>query len=1353
GGRPDKESEAHVAQATQHVHAFVTKYRYRFQNPRIRKLVASLLSLDPASRPLPLSLLMTPIARPDKEGDDKCEEFPLFPKAFGEALLPLCVVIQSNPVYMAADMRIDLLVHNLPYLILMLVPRDILLEHLKKIGSINIDKEPEADRHIFEAVRKLVSRSCPDVDNNTLSAAGPQVYESSQIQQFTFFQNQEYVHRPEATNGEHQATTRSPPAAYAAVLADWEKHLSRNMTELLLLLFPTGSIVPEAELEGTDGSNGDRDVLFVVVGMITSAGHAGSHPRARQALRSLVAALECIPHTADTEESLYASGQFGGVADTGSVYSLFVDYLWPVLLSLIATRSDANLLSYSAHAAVKLAELSVIIAEMSAPSGDSATSLEAIRTAMHTFVATYLQQVFQRAPPGNNFSARTPSRVVSSSTASTHSPDPAHLPPRAAEAVKLAVLEALPEFAALLPPCSQEPDSAQNQNIRGPQDAPISSLTVPPIIAQSLSPGPEPSRQNKEESGGKSPDRGLTLPYLMCFLNDPNPQVRVAFCRLAPKCANVLGPFAADVALLPYFTQTLSKEVGDDRLTLAALMGATELLEGYKTVPDEGPNSVHRESVMRFAESAVPYLCHPNVTIQAAVKGLLCNITKRHIGEALQYVYLRRRAFADLRGADYLPKGWRCFADLEGLYPVSYDLVLGQQATEVLQDKIGAARIELAKKFYRGPASHGVALGEPGPVSTSGPMQIIRVPISNPNVPAILPYSLIAEADGPLGFEGHETLYVSRKKLQIVNEIRGVLGSEAESYGMYGHRRVRAQRLHLQCRAGVDPPTIEATESQPEARAVAQEASPVAADHNSKWAPDVDHHFDGSLCFIQSASIPPAGGIDMDSATGSNDSSGYSLATPTAWRPGGFLVGTIYDFEYDFGDAVIPHDGLGSSAQLAGGRGAAHRTPVVAVDASDDGRLIMAMGGNGTLRAWRGHILEEDIAPTSSKIVTLPDEEIHQTAVSHYNFPMKAMRNCKSVVVGGSTPSLYVYRMDAPGNEPVVSFKAPTTTTGTTSVLFDGGISAIESLDTDVENVVVAANHHGSVFGFDVRAGRCVFSVAEPDRPVGVPTSILCSSDGRTTVLGTRSGFVRLFDVRYLSHRTRTYKLSQEGAGVGVLPITAMCNSFQGGNKSFWLAEGTRGMMALYDFTSLDADIRPIKLMLSAEQPGSINLPVLADMGSQPRQNFLVGADVLTQRVKECADPSSLTVRSMLEISTSRGGPWTLLSAGNDAIVRYWQPQEAGIAVPLSNQSPRVPLQLGGVQVMTNPRCVTPTGSQASTMARAQGSADTPAPDEGDFGLKVADGHRDTILDMCVFSLQYDVLVTAGRDGLIKIWR
>ncbi|KAF4756440.1 phosphoinositide-3-kinase, regulatory subunit 4 [Perkinsus olseni] len=114
---------------------------------------------------------------------------------------------------MAADMRIDLLVHNLPYLILMLVPRDILLEHLKEIGSIKKDGEPAAACHVFEAVRGLVSKNCPDVDNNTLSA----VYESSQSQQFAFFQNQEYVQRPEATNGEHQATTRSLPAVHTAV--------------------------------------------------------------------------------------------------------------------------------------------------------------------------------------------------------------------------------------------------------------------------------------------------------------------------------------------------------------------------------------------------------------------------------------------------------------------------------------------------------------------------------------------------------------------------------------------------------------------------------------------------------------------------------------------------------------------------------------------------------------------------------------------------------------------------------------------------------------------------------------------------------------------------------------------------------------------------------------------------------------------------------------------------------------------------------------------------------------------------------------------------------------------------------
>jgi len=31
--------------------------------------------------------------------------------------------------------------------------------------------------------------------------------------------------------------------------------------------------------------------------------------------------------------------------------------------------------------------------------------------------------------------------------------------------------------------------------------------------------------------------------------------------------------------------------------------------------------------------------------------------------------------------------------------------------------------------------------------------------------------------------------------------------------------------------------------------------------------------------------------------------------------------------------------------------------------------------------------------------------------------------------------------------------------------------------------------------------------------------------------------------------------------------------------------------------------------------------------------------------------------------------------------------------------------------------------------------------------------HRDAILDMCTVSLQCDILVTAGRDGLVKLWK
>ncbi|KAF4669236.1 phosphoinositide-3-kinase, regulatory subunit 4 [Perkinsus chesapeaki] len=1453
GGRPDKESESHVAQATQHVH-----------NPRIRKLITSLISLDPASRPLPASLLAMSFSRAD-QGDGSNE--PLFPVAFGEGLLTLNMVMQSNPIYMAADMRIDLIAHNLPYLILMLVPRDLLLQCLRRMHYLTVTAP--SYKEILSAVTSLVSDGCPDIDTNTLSA----VYESSQTQQMSFFQNQqEYVQRPEAVNGDQTATPHYDPLAcgglddgkkfphptlrpscckafYGMLLslwrrsaeahcqggkveADWEEHLSGNMSELMLTLFPKDPIVPEVEVEGSDGSGGDRDILSILISIITSAGHAGSHPRTRQvslmmlgelllppfgpytapafeALRSLVAAMECVPYTADaSDESLYASGQLGGVADTGAVYTLFVDYLWPVLLSLIATRSDANLLAYSAHAAVRLAQLSVTIGEMASPSGNSATSLPAIKAAMRNFVATYLQQVFQRAPPGTNFSARTPSgRVVSSTSAGGLSPDPAQLPPRAAEAVKLAVLEALPKFASLLPPCSQTPESMPGS---GGSTQGNGTLTPWSVVKNSHSLRAKcdiPDCSAGVEAPGRStPDRGLTFPYLMCFLNDPSPQVRVAFCRLAPECASVLGAFVADVALLPgpqslrpsmfcgivfviyvsdwgrlafanvrlepslpagwlYYTQTLSKDLGDDRLTLSALHGATSLLEDYKRpAVDDGPNSVHRESVMRFAESAVPYLCHPNAYIHSAAKKLLCGTIREHIGDALQYIYLRRRSFNDLKNAPYLPKGWRCFGDLEGLCPVPYELVLGDQAEGgSARNEVEAARVELAKKFYRaGAAGHGGGFGEPAPVSTSGPIQIIRVPISNPNVQAIYPYYLIAEADAPLAFEGdvnrlqkdwrarhlllppprpalgtlnrldgsQETLYVSKRKLQIVNEIRGVLGNDADTYGMYGHRRVRAQRLHLHCRAGVDPPSL--TElTHPSGDNVASSVG-LGGGNRSNSTSSGSSISVGSL---QSASTP----VGETEHAESNDSSGYSLATPSTWRPGGFLIGTIYDFEYDLGgDSQLQQ--RSSYHPMSARGGAAHTAPVVAVDASDDGRLIFAMGGNGQLRAWRGHILEEDIAPTSSKVVSLPDEELEKASLFHYNFPMKALRNCKSVAVGGATPALYVYRMDSLGNDPVVTLRVPRPRTVSSSLTESGGIAAVESLDTDVENIVLAANQHGSVFAFDIRAGRCVFSVIDPARPVGVPTSILCSSDGRTTVLGTRSGFVRLFDVRYLSYHSRTYKLHQDGAGAGILPVTMMCNSLQDGNKSFWIAEGTRGMVALYDFVNAaDGDIRPTKLLHSTRPQEPISLPVLTEVTHQPRQNFVVGADVLTQRIKEGADPNSLTVRSMLEISASRGGPWTLLTTGNDAVVRYWQPQGAGYAIPFSSEPPSPPIQLGGVQVMNSP----------------PRSTEQHASDEGGGGgeMRVNDGHRDAVLDMCVFSSQSDVLVTAGRDGLIKMWR
>ena len=103
---------------------------------------------------------------------------------------------------------------------------------------------------------------------------------------------------------------------------------------------------------------------------------------------------------------------------------------------------------------------------------------------------------------------------------------------------------------------------------------------------------------------------------------------------------------------------------------------------------------------------------------------------------------------------------------------------------------------------------------------------------------------------------------------------------------------------------------------------------------------------------------------------------------------------------------------------------------------------------------------------------------------------------------------------------------------------------------------------------------------------------------------------------------------------------------------------------------------------------------------------------------------------------------WTLLSGHNDGVVRYWNPstsqQQSGIAYPL---------QLEPATTLCSGNAIGQRTIRDTDIANPESAAVAGQP------CTVTEGHRDVINDLCIASLQYDIVVTAGRDGLIKLWK
>eukprot|EP00927_Polykrikos_kofoidii_P054304 TRINITY_DN4873_c0_g1_i1.p1 TRINITY_DN4873_c0_g1~~TRINITY_DN4873_c0_g1_i1.p1 ORF type:complete len:1862 (-),score=341.37 TRINITY_DN4873_c0_g1_i1:313-5898(-) len=464
-----------------------------------------------------------------------------------------------------------------------------------------------------------------------------------------------------------------------------------------------------------------------------------------------------------------------------------------------------------------------------------------------------------------------------------------------------------------------------------------------------------------------------------------------------------------------------------------------------------------------------------------------------------------------------------------------------------------------------------------------------------------------------------------------------------------------------------------------------------------------------------------------------------------SWRPRGMLLATLYEYAH--------HSGV----------------PVVKVDSTDDSRILVTGGRDGVVKIWNCAALERDVAVASSHTFALPMlDGVSGSAPQRKQRlrTLRTLRDSKSVAVGSESGDVLLYKVE-PGRGGATAVPV-----GQLAARERHGACAVmclEQFDTELESLVVIVQQHGKVQGWDVRSRSRSWSMAAVPPSLGVPSCLALGSDGHSVTIGTLGGGLVVYDLRFLA----PWKHWRVSTGAAVLSLRTA--GFRGSPSAFAALGGDANEVAVFDVARGTCATLFLTEQVTDKVRGdtAVSVPTLLPVNSSHLSSSAAVPDQwqASNLFGGCRRSGAGCVRSIW--LPPRGGQTFFLAAGTDRKVRHWSldPEqhitEAYVVTPpdpISNDASRGRAtyssnHLGDVfvvQEQSEPRSEPSSSSRGTPrpmQAGTGGGTDVDGSRGSVLGGTTNPNHRDAILDMCAISLQHDVLVTAGRDGLVKLWK
>lgn len=446
-------------------------------------------------------------------------------------------------------------------------------------------------------------------------------------------------------------------------------------------------------------------------------------------------------------------------------------------------------------------------------------------------------------------------------------------------------------------------------------------------------------------------------------------------------------------------------------------------------------------------------------------------------------------------------------------------------------------------------------------------------------------------------------------------------------------------------------------------------------------------------------------------------------------------------------------------AELAEHSGAVNRLAV-----SQDYNFFASGSVDGTVKVWSTKGLYHAVSPSSMYTYNLQSGCINDITMCD---------NSHSIASASSNGTVHVFKVEGKQRQ------NPTASMASISVVCERDVGnhevvSIGHMNNITESLLVYAALNGNIYGWDLRFRRMSWTFRVTPE-LGYITALTHARDATWLAAGTNRGFICLWDVRF-QLLVSVWRHPSHSTIHRMILCPALTNDTRQYSSPLIHVAAGANESAVFDLSNgaSRSVFRILKAHVSEKEATSCHSLEHVPTTPQYKQQELLTVlgsngyvDALhdLQTMTSC---SSSSIRALLAPNRHfRGLDNTLITAGEDRHIRFWNLTEPKSSFSISGISPGEPKSFYDSQIAAEEWWQSGDGEkraqglkqmakpliymcQDTTIAAAMGT--NPA-SERRGPVPPTSGHNDCILDLNMLDLRVPVVVSGGRDGLIKIWR